>query len=258
MTYTDSLHRILTIAQVPQRIISLCPSLTETLYDLGLGEKVVGRTRFCIHPEAEVKKVVSVGGTKEVKYERFHALQPDIIFAVKEENTQEMIKILEKDFSVYVFDIETIEDALGMIRTLGEITNTSLKAQVLTAKIAAGLQEIKGIFSPLSTAYFIWKEPYMLAGKNTFIDEVMRHIGLNNLAQHVEGRYPSISEMDLQQSNPELILLSSEPYPFKNEHVMYFQQQFPAAKVQIVDGEFFSWYGSRMYLAINYFKKIDF
>lgn len=258
MTYTDSLHRILTIEQVPQRIISLCPSLTETLYDLGLGEKIVGRTQFCIHPKAEVRKIMAVGGTKQVKYERFHALQPDIIFAVKEENTKEMISILEKDFCVYVFDIETIEDALTMITTLGEITDTREKAKILREKIEKGWQEIKNIFSSLKTAYFIWKEPYMLAGKSTFIDEVMTHIGLKNLAKDLEGRYPSISDEMILTLNPELILLSSEPYPFKNEHVNHFQQQFPTAKVQIVDGEFFSWYGSRMYLAINYFKKIDF
>ncbi len=258
MTYTDSLHRILTIEQVPQRIISLCPSLTETLYDLGLGEKIVGRTHFCIHPQAEMKKITSVGGTKEVKYERFHALKPDIIFAVKEENTKEMIATLEKDFCVYVFDIETIEDALEMITTLGEISEIREKANLLRENIENGWKEIKGIFSPLKTAYLIWKEPYMLAGKDTFIDEVMAHIGLKNLAKDLAGRYPSVSEAELLALNPALILLSSEPYPFKNVHVDYFQQQFPAAKVQIVDGEFFSWYGSRMNLAINYFKKIDF
>lgn len=258
MTYTDSLHRILTIEQVPQRIISLCPSLTETLYDLGLGGKIVGRTQFCIHPTSEVKKIMSVGGTKQVKYERFHALQPDIIFAVKEENTPEMIATLEKDFEVYVFDIETIVDALEMITTLGEITGTREKAMELSHKIAQGWQEIEGIFSPLKTAYFIWKEPYMLAGKDTFIDEVMAHIGLKNLARDLMGRYPSVLDTDMVALNPEMILLSSEPYPFKNEHVNHFQKQFPTAKVQIVDGEFFSWYGSRMYLAINYFKKIDF
>ena len=213
----------------PQRIISLCPSLTETLFDLGLGEKVVGRTRFCIHPAPEVKKIPSVGGTKTVKYERFHALQPDIIFAVKEENTKEMIEALQKNFRVYLFDIETFADALNMTSTLGEITDTQAKAAELRQNIEQAWAEIYQIFPSLATAYFIWKEPYMLAGKNTFIDEVMTHIGLQNLAKGLDGRYPTLSEAALSELNPELILLSSEPYPFQNEHISYFQQQIPAA-----------------------------
>lgn len=258
MTFTDALQRIITIPSTPQRIISLCPSVTETLFDLGLGEKVVGRTRFCIHPKEELKKVMSVGGTKEVKYERFHALQPDIIFAVKEENTQEMIKTLEKDFAVYVFDVETIKHALEMISVLGEITGTSIKAAQLRKAIEDGWKDISDIFPPLRTTYFIWKDPYMLAGKNTFIHEVMEHIGLQNLALPLEGRYPTITEIQLSSLNPELILLSSEPYPFQKNHVEYFQNQFPNSKVEIVDGEYFSWYGSRMYKAIDYFKKMGF
>ena len=253
--YTDQMQRKVSVPEKPRRIVSLVPSQTELLYTLGLEEEVVGLTKFCIHPSHWRKEKQVIGGTKKFKLDKIKALQPDLIIGNKEENYQEGIEALEQEFPVWMSDIFTLDDALEMMQQLGRLTKREDKAEALAKEIAdvfAALQPL-----PLVDAlYFIWQKPYMAVGGNTFIDEMLHRCGFRNLLSG-RSRYPELSEEDIRQLNPRLLLLSSEPYPFKDKHIARFQALCPDAKVLIVDGEMFSWYGSRLLQAVPYFQQLQ-
>ena len=252
---TDHLGRKLNSPISPQRIISLCPSITETLFHLGLEEKIVGRTRFCIHPKEKVKSAVRVGGTKEIKFDRLHSLKPDLIISEKEENTPEMVAELEKKYPVFVSDVVDFESGLKMIKDLGNLTNSNEKANQLTENIKQNWLELPRFSRSPKTIYLIWKKPYMSIGSNTYIDDILSRLGMENVTKSFSGRYPEISLEKIQEFAPEYILLSSEPYPFKEKDIDEFKKILPNSKVLLVDGEMFSWYGSRMLFAPDYFKQ---
>ncbi len=238
------------------RIVSLVPSLTELLFDLGLREEVVGRTRFCIHPEDEVESVRIVGGTKNPDLEKIHELQPDLIIANREENRKEDVEALMNDFNVLLTDISTIEDAFLAIHDIGEATGISEQARELIAECQQEMVDISYAHE-LNVAYFIWRQPWMVAGGGTYIDDVLKRWGLKNVYSDA-ARYPEIEEADVRKRYPDLILLSSEPYPFKDKHLEELREICPAADIQLVDGEWFSWYGSRMlpaFRALNAWRK---
>lgn len=234
------------------RIISLVPSLTELLIDLGLKNQIVGRTRFCVHPKEEVKDIPIVGGTKNPRLDKIRETQPDYILANKEENRKKHIRELQKDFPVEVTDIATIEDALITIHELGKELGAEDEARNLIRRINAALQE-RPKESRLRTAYFIWKDPWMTIGHDTYIHNVMQHWGLENIFDD-KTRYPKITFYDLAKREPELILLSSEPFPFKEKHIAEFKEAFPDTRVLLAEGEWFSWYGSHM---LHSFKRLN-
>jgi ABC-type Fe3+-hydroxamate transport system substrate-binding protein len=254
--FTDQMQRQVDIPHPPQRIVSLVPSQTELLFDLGLQDQIVGVTKFCIHPKAQCASKTRIGGTKKFHFDRIDALKPDLIIGNKEENYQEGIEALAEKYPVWMSDIFTLDDALHMMQQLGEITDTNSQAQTF-------IQEIKTGFANLvvpqkatnKVAYFIWRKPYMAAGNNNFIDEMIKRCGWQNVFADTP-RYPEISPEQLAEKSPDVILLSSEPYPFKQKHLEEFQQICPQAKVMLVDGEMFSWYGSRLRLAPAYFKQL--
>lgn len=227
-----------------QRIISLVPSLTELIIDLGLKEMLVGRTRFCIHPENTVKDIPIIGGTKNPNTEKIIHLQPDLIIANKEENRREDILQLEKHFEIYLTDISTIDEALSTIINLGIKLSAEVKARKLVEQVEQNLTRTS-YEKPISTAYFIWQNPWMSIGRDTYIHDVMKHWGLKNVFS-AKTRYPKIKIQRLNDYHPELILLSSEPYPFREKHQKELQKHYPDIPVQLVDGEWFSWYGSGM------------
>lgn len=254
-TFTDQLQNAIFLPEKPKRIVSLVPSQTELLYDLGLENEIVGLTKFCIHPQEKVKAKTKIGGTKNFHFDVIDALQPDLIIGNKEENYQEGIEKLAEKYPVWMSDIFTLEDALQMIKSVGEVTGTAENATKIAAKIADGFAGLPVLQRPVRAAYFIWKNPYMAAGSNTFIDDMLPRCGFENVFAHAE-RYPEIGIEMLQKSNPEVILLSSEPYPFKEKHLEEFREICPQAKVMIVDGEMFSWYGSRLLKAPEYFREL--
>ncbi|MFC5269414.1 ABC transporter substrate-binding protein [Adhaeribacter terreus] len=254
-TFTDQLQNAIFLAEKPRRIISLVPSQTELLFDLGLENEVVGVTKFCIHPADKVKTKPKIGGTKNFNFEVIDALQPDLIIGNKEENYQEGIEKLAEKYPVWMSDIFTLEDALDMIRKIGELTGTSKNATEIAAKTEAGFTTLPKLQPQISSAYFIWKNPYMAVGSNTFINDMLQRCGLQNVFANAE-RYPEIRIEILQKTQPEIILLSSEPYPFKEKHIQEFQAICPQAKIKIVDGEMFSWYGSRLLKAPEYFQQL--
>ncbi|MEX2477136.1 MAG: helical backbone metal receptor [Gracilimonas sp.] len=235
-----------------QKIISLVPSLTELLIDLGLKDQLIGRTRFCIHPEKDIKEIKIVGGTKNPRLEKIIELEPDFILANKEENRKEDIEVLQKYTEVYVTDIETIEDALLEISSLGEILGMKKAAKKIVSKTTSLLTEMPNE-EELSVAYFIWKDPWMTVGNDTYIHHVLRRYNLYNVYES-DSRYPKTDLDELASRNPDLILLSSEPYPFKEKHIAEIRKTCPDSKIELVNGEWFSWYGSRM---IKAFEKLN-
>ena len=244
-----------TLPQLPQRIVSLVPSQTELLFDLGLGSRIVGLTKFCIHPKEKVKQKTKIGGTKNFKLEVIDGLQPDLIIGNKEENYEEGVTQLQEKYPVWMSDIYTLEDALQMINQLGQLTGTEIKAHELTQGIATGFDKLQPVQPAIPTAYFIWRKPYMAVGNDNFIDHMLKRCGFQNVFANL-SRYPEVSREQLQAVAPKLILLSSEPYPFQEKHFAEFQEICPEAVVKVVDGEMFSWYGSRLLKAPEYLQKI--
>ncbi len=251
-TLIDQLGRKIEFSYPPNRIVSTVPSQTELLFDLGLESKIVGITWFCIHPEEKVKKVAKIGGTKNLKIELIRQLKPDLIIANKEENEKAQVEELSKEFPVWISDIKTLDDSFSMMKCIGEMTGTAEKANQLISEIKSAFQEITPA-SSLKTLYLIWRKPYMSIGNQTFIHSILTKCGLVNVCGDSE-RYPELTLDQIQQLNPELILLSSEPYPFKDKHIEELKSIAPNAKIMLVDGEMFSWYGCRLLKAGGYLK----
>ncbi|WP_415326340.1 ABC transporter substrate-binding protein [Chryseobacterium sp. MMS23-Vi53] len=235
------------------KVVSLVPSITEALFDLGLTEnEVVGRTKFCIHPKEKIKNVSVIGGTKNINIDKVKALQPDLILANKEENIKEQVEALMNDFKVIVTNVENIEDNYYLLKNLGKIFNKEERAQLFNLKIYDVLNQTK-IESPIKVAYLIWKNPYMTVGSDTFIHKILGEIGFENVFKD-KIRYPEIKVEDL--ADAEVIMLSSEPFPFKEKHIEEFKEFYPDKKIMIVDGEAFSWYGTHIAKCEDYFKKL--
>lgn len=235
-----------------QRIISLVPSQTELLYDLGLEAEVVGITKFCVHPEQWFRTKPRVGGTKQVSIEKVAALQPTLILANREENVKEQVEAMEAIAPVWVSDVTDIASALEMIIAVGDLTGKSAEARSICAEIVTAL-EIPKAGHPLSAAYLIWNDPVMVAGGDTFISDMMRNAGLRNVFGNRE-RYPTVTLDELRRISPDVLILSSEPFPFKASHAASFSAAMPGTMVRLADGEMFSWYGSRMRLAGDYLR----
>ena len=214
---TDQMHRTSQVPTHPQRIISLVPSQTELLFDLGVGAQVVGVTKFCIHPTQARKSATIIGGTKQFDLAKIAALQPDLIIGNKEENYPEGINQLAANYPVWMSDITTLADALIMIQSIGDLTNTTTQAQTLTTEITTAFtaltQTINPTNSPKRVAYLIWRAPWLAAGSQTFIHEMLTSANLTNVFAD-RPRYPEITPTDLTSAHPDVVLLSSEPYPF--------------------------------------------
>ncbi len=260
--FIDQLNRKVEINFPPKRIISLVPSQTELLYDLGLDDEVVGQTIFCIHPHNKHQSKPRIGGTKKLNFDKIAELKPDLIIGNKEENDQLQIEELMKLYPVWMSDIKTLGDALNMIERVGELVNKKDNALKISIEIKNNFTQLTHHLSLLTfhsqvkTLYLIWREPYIAVGKNTFIDDMLKRCGFENVVN--EPRYPEITINKLQLLNPELILLSSEPYPFKQKHIDELKTICPNSKVILVDGELFSWYGSRLLESVAYFKNISY
>ncbi|WP_421830572.1 helical backbone metal receptor [Larkinella sp.] len=263
----------------PQRIISVVPSQTELLYDLGLDQEIVGITKFCIHPAEKVKDTFKVGGTKTLHLDQIHDLKPDYILANKEENTREQIEELQRHYPVHVTDVNTVTDALAMIREVSELVGKGWKGEELSRKIEQSLNicpqpcdgptpeggyytSSKAPFRGrtvarlgANVAYFIWRKPYMVAANQTFIHSMLELAGFQNAFEGIT-RYPEVTEADLKTAQPDLIFLSSEPYPFSEKHRTELQEICPDARVLLVDGEVFSWYGSRLLKSADYIQQL--
>ncbi|WP_109097726.1 ABC transporter substrate-binding protein [Aquimarina sp. AU58] len=258
MICTDQLGRRIEFLKHPKRIVSLVPSQTELLVSLGISDHIVGVTKFCVHPKTIRNQKAIVGGTKKVNYEKIKKLNPDIILCNKEENTREIVEYLEKEYPVHVSDIFSISEAIEMIKQYGDIFNKKVEANTLISKIRLEKESFDNFVSGMPqkrVAYFIWKDPWMVTGKNTFVDHLLKVNGFVNVFGN-KDRYPEISKEELRTiQDLDLIMLSSEPYPFSKKHIDELKNT-TTAKIILVDGEYFSWYGSRLAEAFTYFRTL--
>ncbi len=254
MVHTDQMGRKVTLPHwPPKRIVSLVPSQTEFLADLGLENEVVGITKFCIHPAEWFQNKKRVGGTKTIDFQKVEALKPDLIIGNKEENEQGQIEYLAQKFPVWMSDIGTLEEALDMMRLLGQLVGKAEKAAALAAEVENRFLQLPKVMGARpKVAYLIWRKPYMAAARNTFIDNMLLHAGYDNVFAGL-SRYPEVSAEQLRAARPDYIFLSSEPYPFAEKHFPALREICPDAQVRLVDGELFSWYGSRLLLAPGYY-----
>lgn len=264
-TYIDQLHHTVHIPHPPRRIVSMVPSQTELLYHLGLDAEVLGITKFCIHPEHWFRHKTRIGGTKQLHLDQIRALAPDLIIANKEENEREQVTALMAEFPVWTSDIHSLPDALSMIEQVGEITGRPEQALALSTRISQQFSLLQESFSPdtppRQAAYFIWRDPWMLAGGDTFINTMLEAAGYKNIFAGMR-RYPEIALAELSKAFRDIppahqfVLLSSEPYPFKERHIAEIRAVLPDAQILLVDGEMFSWYGSRLLEAPAYFRQL--
>lgn len=233
-------------------IVSLVPSLTELLYDLELDEQVTGITRFCIHPASWYRTKTRIGGTKDLKLPLIKSLRPGLIIASKEENVREQVEELALEFPVWLTDVRTLEGALLVIREAGLLLSRTVQAESLYLQVHESFKRLIPLAAePVSAVYLIWKNPYMTVGADTFIHDIMVAAGFVNMFGN-EQRYPVIDIAVLQSKKPQLLLLSSEPYPFRNDDLDELQELLPATRIVLVDGALFSWYGSRLRLSAAY------
>ncbi|WP_338409008.1 helical backbone metal receptor [uncultured Flavobacterium sp.] len=257
ISFTDQIENLHTFISTPKRIVSIVPSQTELLYDLGLEDSIVGITKFCAHPIHFKATKTVVGGTKNINFKKVKALQPDVIIANKEENTKEIVEELSQICPVIVTDIYSIEDNLQMILDFGKLFSKRTEAQKWHDKINFAYQDFQSFIKDKPSkkaAYFIWKNPYMVAGKDTFINSLLELNNFKNIYK-VKGRYPEVELKKIcLEGDPDVVFLSSEPYPFKDEDAFDIGRFTHHAKTVFVDGEMFSWYGTRILKSFKYFK----
>lgn len=257
MVFKDQLNRTLSFSSYPKRIISLVPSQTELLFHLGLDKEVVGVTKFCIYPTDWKTRKTIVGGTKNIKIDLIKELNPDLIIANKEENDEDSLRNLMPIFPVWISDIKSLEDAFQMILSLGKITNTESTSFTWTEKIKKQFKILSLLpKQPRRVAYLIWNNPLMSVNQDTFIHSLLELNQWDNCFKDKLNRYPEITEEELVDSNPEMVFLSSEPFPFKDKHIDRFKQLLPESRVVLVNGEYFSWYGSRLVDSPAYFSSL--
>lgn len=245
--HIDQMGRMVLCPENPKRIISLVPSITELLFDLGLNGRIAGRTKFCILPAHQVKSATIIGGTKQIHFDVIESLQPDLIIGNKEENTQEDIQTLEKKYPVWMSDVKKWEDMTEMIEKIGQITGKEVDSKQINAQFELLNVEWWEFFAEkkLCVVYLIWRNPFMAVGSDTFIHNFLNFLGLKNAFGHLE-RYPEINANSELSEKVTHVFLSSEPYPFDEKHVHEVQTLFPKSRVIMVNGMFFSWYGSRL------------
>lgn len=253
-TVTDQIGNKVTFTFPPQRIVSLVPSQSELLYDLGLDEQVVGITKFCELPVSWFKSKTKIGGTKKIHLEIVDSLHPDLIIGNKEENDKANVENLWKKYPVWMSDIFNLHDALAMISSVGEITNTKESSNIIVSQITSAFDQIRKYNG--SVLYLIWKKPWMGVGTQTFINDMLERIGLVNVLRD-RTRYPELSSEQIHDLKPDYIFLSTEPYPFQEKHLEELKDIAPYSQLKLVDGQFFSWYGSRLIKAPEYFRSLD-
>lgn len=252
----DQMGFMVNVPEEPMRLVSLVPSQTELLCDLGMESRLYGITKFCVHPEEVVGRKTKIGGTKSFRIEAIKVLNPDLIIANKEENDEELILKLKAHFPVWISDVRNLDQCRQMITEVGGLLNKTEEAAYILEKIDTGFTNLPQPKRKVRTAYLIWRKPYMSVNRDTFIHDMLERCGMENVFADREGRYPEITDEDLKAAAPELILLSTEPYPFSEKHFDEIEAVLPDTSVVLADGEMFSWYGSRMMFAPVYFEKL--
>ena len=256
-TIKDCLGDEISIPKNITKIVSLVPSISELIYDLNAEDKIVGVTKFCVHPKYfQIEKTV-VGGVQEFDIDKIIALKPDVVFASKDENFEDEIIELRKHVPVYVTDVKNVNEAISMIKTIGALLNKRSDADKITMKIDMQLKDLAKVTDDLlyrSAAYFVWNDPWVAAGKDTFIDSLLKLIKVDNVFSNLKERYPMVTGANIHIGNPQMIMLPSEPFKFEDKHAIEIGRHTHDAATFFVDGQMFSWYGSRLVKSIDYLK----
>ncbi len=240
------------------RIVSLCPSLTELVFELGRGADLVGITRFCVHPAEGVGAVEKVGGTKTPRLDRILALSPDLVLLNEEENRLEDARALEAaGLRCHASLPKDCDGTAAMVRSIGAALDRSSEAEAIAREIETRAARVRTAAQGrpvVPWAYLIWRAPLMTVNADTFADALLRQAGGRNVFGDRPIRYPEIAAADLSQADPRIVLLGTEPYPFKDEHAdeLAAATGLPRERFRIADGEYLSWHGSRTPAGIDY------
>jgi ABC-type Fe3+-hydroxamate transport system substrate-binding protein len=240
------------------RVVSLCPSLTELVYDLGRGDALVGRTKFCVHPADRVAAVPSVGGTKNPKIDRVVALAPDLVLLNEEENRREDAEALQAaGVACHVSFPKTVPETAAMVRSIAAALDAREAGEHIAADIEGRLARVRarvGDAPPVRWAYLIWRRPWMTVNGDTFVSAMLTAAGGENVFADRTLRYPTVEPTELAAADPALVLLASEPFPFAEPHAdeLAAATGLPRERFRLVDGELLSWHGSRTACGIDY------
>ncbi len=225
------------------RYVSLCPSITETLIDLGVADRLVGITRFCIHPEAVVSRLPKVGGTKDPYLDAIRAAKPDVVFMNAEENRREDHDALSASLRIDVSEPRRVAEVPALLRHFGHVTDrvdvAEARAKELEAGIAAARNQAP---KPFRYAYLIWRKPWMAAGAETYVDDILRLAGGENIFGDSSTRYPEIALSDL--SRADRVFLADEPFPFTDDHAPEVAA-VTDAEISVISGDDCCWHGVR-------------
>jgi ABC-type Fe3+-hydroxamate transport system substrate-binding protein len=244
------------------RIVSLCPSLTELVFDLGHGGELVGRTKFCIHPADRVGAVEKVGGTKNPKLERIIELAPDLVLLNEEENRREDAEALRAaGVACHVSFPHTALETAEMVRSIADAIDAKAEGERIARDIETRHRRVVKSATdrePVSYAYMIWREPWMTVNADTFVSALLGDAGARNAFATAAERYPAITPVDLTSAAPDVVLLSTEPFPFKAQHADELARLtgLDRERFEIVDGEMLSWHGSRTPAGIDYAEQV--
>lgn len=252
---SDALNTRHTPAVGTPRIVSLVPSLTELLCDLGLAENLVGRSGFCIHPREVVKRIPKMGGTKDADIEKIRAAAPSHLVVNIDENRREQVDALARFVPhVVVTHPNTPEDNLDLFRLFGGIFHREAEAEKLAADFRAAREVLRRATESLPrqrVLYLIWKDPWMTVARDTYISAMLAAAGWDTLPEQSEARYPEIDAVPQGLTFADQVLLSTEPYRFTDKHLAQAEARF-GAPAQLIDGEMVSWYGSRAAAGLRY------
>ena len=252
----------------PQRIVSLVPSLTEALFALGLGARVVGVTEWCVHPASEVARIPKVGGTKNPDLEAIGALAPDLVIANQEENRKRVVERLEAaGLRVWVTYPRTVREGAELLAELAELGASAEARERVVAPVLRAVAEAEATAEaaparePVRVFCPIWRDPWMAVGAPSYADDLIRLCGGTNVfAAHAERRYPRVTRAEIEAAAPEVVVLPDEPYAFGPRDVAELEQlAIPAAasgRIYLIDGTFVSWYGPRILPAISRLRRL--
>jgi ABC-type Fe3+-hydroxamate transport system substrate-binding protein len=244
------------------RIVSLCPSLTELVFDLGRGEDLVGITDFCVHPADQVGAIEKVGGTKTPRVARIVELRPDLVLLNEEENRVEDAEALARaDVRTHVSFPRDAPETAAMVRSIGAEIERTKEAESIARDIetrAARVRKDAAGKREVSFAYLIWRKPWMAVNRDTFAHALLAQAGGRNVFANRAERYPEIDLADLERAAPDLVLLCTEPFPFEKKHVeeLALATGLPTSRFRIADGEYLSWHGSRTPAGIDYAERL--
>jgi ABC-type Fe3+-hydroxamate transport system substrate-binding protein len=235
------------------RIVCLVPSITELLFDLGLGDQVVGRTGFCVHPWDAVRAVPKVGGTKDVKLEKIRALAPTHVVVNVDENRREDAEALRAFVpEVVVTHPCAPRDNLDLYRQMGAVFDRAGEAEALCARFEDSYTRATAVDRPRrDVLYLIWRDPWMAVAPDTYISQTLATFNWHTVPHAPDVRYPEVA-LEAYAGAVDHVLLSSEPYHFKDHHIAEVSAALPGATVALVDGEMTSWYGSRAIQGLDY------